>query len=75
MYENIFIISFLINIPVVLFYKKMTNYINIFDKADNVRKFHKNKVALFGGVILIYNLLIFLILNFLFFDYGLLVLI
>ena len=40
--------------------------INIFDKADNVRKLHKNNVALFGGVILFYNLFIFILLDFYF---------
>lgn len=74
MHEKILIIFVLINIPVVLFYKNITKYINIFDKADNVRKFHKNKVALFGGTILIYNILSFFTLNFLFFEYRLLVL-
>ena len=36
------------------------NIINVFDEADNKRKFHKNKVPLFGGIILIYNFLIFI---------------
>ena len=41
MYENIFIISFLINIPVVLFYKKMTNYINILTRLIMLENFTK----------------------------------
>lgn len=59
MFENILIIFLIFNLPVLIFYKKITNIIDVFDEADNIRKFHKKKVPLFGGIILIYNFLIF----------------
>ena len=42
MYDKIIILFILINAPIVLFFKKIVEKINIYDSADNVRKFHKN---------------------------------
>ena len=72
MYEKISLIFVLINLPIVFFYNYLIKFINIYDKADNIRKFHKNKVALSGGIFLIYNFSIFFVLDFLFFNYELL---
>ena len=66
MYEKILIVFLIANIPILIFFEKIIIQINIFDKADNVRKLHKNNVALFGGVILFYNLFIFILLDFYF---------
>ena len=63
MFENILIIFVILNLPILIFFEKITNIINVFDEADNKRKFHKNKVPLFGGIILIYNFLIFILLE------------
>ena len=63
MLENLILLILLTNFPVVVFFKKITKVININDKADNVRKFHKNTVPLFGGILIIYNLIIFLLLD------------
>lgn len=72
MHEYILTIFTLINLPIIFFYNSITKFINIYDKADNIRKFHKNKVALSGGILIIYNLIFFFILDFLFFNHELL---
>ena len=64
MFENIILLAGLINMPIVIFFNPITKFINIFDFADNVRKFHKNNVPLFGGILIIYNLIIFFILDY-----------
>ena len=46
MYEKLIVIFILINLPIVIFYNKITNIINIIDYRDDVRKFHKNNVPL-----------------------------
>ena len=71
MHEYILTIFTLINLPIIFFYNSITKFINIYDKADNIRKFHKNKVALSGGILLIYNLIFFYI-RFSFFNHELL---
>jgi len=64
MFENIILIIGIINIPIIIFFNPITKFINIFDIADNVRKFHKNEIPLFGGILIIYNLIIFIILDY-----------
>ena len=49
MLEILILLIFVINIPIILIFNKLTKFININDKADNIRKFHKNDVPLFGG--------------------------
>ena len=61
--NSLFLIFFLINIPVLIFFNPITKIVNIYDRADNIRKFHKNNIPLFGGIILIYNLLFFFLLD------------
>ena len=64
MFEDIILIFGIINMPIIIFFNPITKFVNIFDAADNVRKFHKNNVPLFGGILIIYNLIIFFILDF-----------
>jgi len=63
MFENIILIFGIINMPIIIFFNPITKFINIFDVADNVRKFHKNNVPLFGGILIIYNLIFFFVLD------------
>ena len=64
MFENIILIFVIINMPIIIFFNPITKFINIFDVADNVRKFHKNNVPLFGGILIIYNLIFFFVLDY-----------
>ena len=64
MHEKLILIFILINLPIVIFYNKITNIINIIDYRDDVRKFHKNNVPLFGGILLTYNIIIFSIIDY-----------
>ena len=58
--NKIILITFvIINLPILVLFNQITKYINIYDEGDNVRKFQRRKVALFGGIIFTYNLLIF----------------
>ena len=50
--------------PIIIFFNPIIKFINIFDVADNVRKFHKNNVPLFGGILIIYNLIFFFVLDY-----------
>ena len=63
MYEKVIILFLIINLPIILFYNKIVNKVNIFDYADGIRKLHKNKVPLFGGILIIYNVVIFSFFN------------
>ena len=65
----IFILTIIIfNLPILLFYKKIVNKVNIFDLPDNERKFHENPIPLLGGIIIFYNLFIIFIININLFD-------
>ena len=64
MSEIVFLLIFIINIPIVIFYKKITKIICINDSADNVRKLHKTDIPLFGGILITFNIIIFSILDF-----------
>ena len=65
----IFILTIIIfNLPILLFYKRIVNKINIFDLPDNERKFHKNPIPILGGIIILYNLFIIFIININLFD-------
>ena len=62
--NNFIFVSFIINILLVTFYKRITQFINIYDIPDKKRKIHNTKTPLYGGVIIIVNLLIFLYFSF-----------
>ncbi len=64
MYNYLLIISIIINFPIIYFFNILEKNINLFDKPDKIRKFQKKPIALYGGLILIYNLFIFNIFNF-----------
>lgn len=55
------LISVIINLILVYFFKNLSNYIDIFDIPDDDRKLHKNKVPSIGGVIFFANLILFFI--------------
>jgi len=58
---NLYITLFLINLFFIFYFKNISQYINLFDKPDNKRKFHKRKIANIGGCLIFFNLLIFFI--------------
>ena len=62
--NNFIFISFIVNILLITFYKRITQFINIYDIPDKKRKIHSTKTPLYGGVIIIVNLLIFLYFSF-----------
>lgn len=63
-YNLIFNLSIIFFINFIIFnnFSKLTKLFNIYDKADEIRKFHKGKVSLIGGLIFLLNLCIFLLL-------------
>ena len=52
-----------LNVFISIYYKVIASLLNIYDKPDNLRKFHKNNVPLLGGFILIINLLVIVLYN------------
>lgn len=54
-----FIVLFLINILLVLSNNKIASILNLYDKPDNYRKFHKIYVPLTGGIIVAVNIILF----------------
>ena len=63
MYELDIFFVLLINLPILFFYKLITKKLNLYDLSDGSRKFQEKPVPLVGGVLLIYNILIFQILS------------
>jgi len=57
----LYVILVLVNLFFIFYFKNISQYINLFDKPDNVRKFHKKKIANLGGFLIFFNLLIFFI--------------
>ena len=66
MNENIICLFLVLNIPIVFFYNKINSIINIFDKADNIRKLHSQNVPIFGGILILYNFLLFILIDIVF---------
>ncbi|MDC3171585.1 undecaprenyl/decaprenyl-phosphate alpha-N-acetylglucosaminyl 1-phosphate transferase [Pelagibacteraceae bacterium] len=60
----LFFITISTNLLFITFFIKISNYISIVDKPDNVRKIHTQDVPLLGGLIIIINLSIWFIYNF-----------
>ncbi len=56
MLKIIFLLILIINLPIIIFFKRITKLIGIYDKVDNFRKFHKTDIALFGGTLIFINL-------------------
>ena len=63
---NLIIISILINLLFLFFFKKISTLYNIYDGGDGVRKFQTNSVSLIGGSLIFLNFLFFLFLNYFF---------
>lgn len=65
---ELFLIAIALNFSFFFYIKKIKNFVNIFDKPDNKLKKHKSKTPLLGGIIIITNLCLLVLLS-LFFDY------
>ena len=48
-----------INLSFYLFNYKLADLLNLYDHPDKIRKFHKKKVPLTGGVIIFFNIIFF----------------
>ena len=57
----LFLIVFISNILILSKLKQIANYLNIFDKPDNRLKKHKSSVPLLGGIIMVTNFLIIML--------------
>lgn len=69
-YIIFFTILFLLNIFLAFNFDKYSNFFKIVDKPDDLRKLHKKETKVFGGTIILLNLL-FTMIFFLIFDYDL----
>ena len=61
MLKIIFLLTFIVNLPIIIFFKKIIKLIGVYDKVDNIRKFHKTDIALFGGILIFINLIFLII--------------
>lgn len=65
MFNNFFFfLIILVNIFIFYFHKPISNIYNLYDKPDFKRKIHKEKVPLLGGLYLLINLLLIILLSF-----------
>ena len=51
-----FICTILLNLSIFFFQDKLDKFVNIYDKPDKIRKFHKGSIPLTGGVLIFINL-------------------
>ena len=58
---NLYVFLFFFNIFFIFFFTNISKYINLFDKPDKTRKFHKKETACIGGFIIFINLCFFII--------------
>jgi UDP-GlcNAc:undecaprenyl-phosphate GlcNAc-1-phosphate transferase len=56
---NLSLIHLLLNFAILFYFDFLKEKINIFDYPDNKRKFHNKPVALFGGLIFFFNIILF----------------
>ena len=42
------------NLFFFIFHDRISNFINIFDKPDKLRKFHKDNTAITGGILVFF---------------------
>jgi UDP-GlcNAc:undecaprenyl-phosphate GlcNAc-1-phosphate transferase len=69
---NIGLFSFIIFFLILLFYySKISAFFETYDKPDSIRKIHKIKVPLLGGIIIFFYIFFFIFLSFLFLDHNL----
>lgn len=65
MSSNFYVISIVIsNFILILYIDKITSLIGIFDKPDGVRKLQVTPVAPIGGILIVFNLFILLLITF-----------
>ena len=62
----VFFFQIIFNFLLILNYKKVSSLINIYDRPDKVRKFHKFPVPIVGGILIFINFLLFFSLIFYF---------
>lgn len=58
---DFYIFLLLFNLIFIFYFKNISQYINLFDKPDQLRKFHKKKIANIGGLLIFLNLFFFYI--------------
>jgi UDP-GlcNAc:undecaprenyl-phosphate GlcNAc-1-phosphate transferase len=56
-----YIFQLIFNFFLILYFNKITEYINLFDRPDKIRKFHKKKIANIGGFILFSNFFFYIV--------------
>ena len=64
-----YLLLIILNIFIIIFFEKISSFINIYDFPNN-RKIHKIKTPLLGGLIIIINFFIFLALEIKILDYS-----
>jgi len=62
---NIFFFTLFINLLIFLNYSRIARIYNVYDIPDDVRKYHKNRIPLLGGLIIYFNLFAFIIFSYL----------
>jgi UDP-GlcNAc:undecaprenyl-phosphate GlcNAc-1-phosphate transferase len=68
---NLYIFLLLFNLIFTFYFKNISHYINLFDKPDKLRKFHKKRISNIGGLLIFLNLfffIIYFIFNYNYFD-------
>lgn len=61
----------LLNLIFLTFFKRLSKFFNINDTGDGIRKFQQNPVPLFGGTLILINIIISLIFDFFLIDVDL----
>ena len=59
----IYIFFIILNLFFLVFYKKISKLVNIYDEPDGLRKLQKERVPLIGGILLYLNFLLIIILD------------
>ena len=62
---NVLFFTLFINLLIFLNYSRIARIYNVYDIPDDVRKHHKNRVPLLGGLIIYFNLFVFIIFSYL----------
>ena len=62
---NVLFFTLFINLLIFLNYSRIARIYNVYDIPDDVRKYHKNRVPLLGGLIIYFNLFAFIIFSYL----------
>ena len=65
---ELLLVTIILNFLFFFYLKKIENFVNIYDLPDNRLKKHKSKVPLLGGIIIMINLCVLVLLTY-FFDY------